>query len=105
MAMEMWEIMVPTVDNDGTPFKTRHHREWDNQVKKITGGLTIHKPARGIWVDNSDSKTYNERMIPVRIACNREQIIEIMKRVKNHYKQIDVLAYKVSDDVIFLSKI
>lgn len=101
--IEMWEIYVPTMTNDGVPFKTRHHREWDKQVKKITNGLTIFKPVTGIWVDKSVKKEYRERMIPVRIACSKSEIIEIMKRTERHYNQIDVLAYKISDEVLFLS--
>ena len=43
---------------------------------------------------------YNERMIPVRIACTRDQIIEIMDMTKEYYDQIAVCAYKISEECI-----
>lgn len=99
----LWEILVPTVSNSGKPFRTRYHKVWDEKVKKISGGLTIIPPVKGYWVDTTDSKEYIERNIPVRIACTRDQIIEIMRITKVYYDQIDIMAYKISDDVIFLS--
>jgi hypothetical protein len=99
----LWEIYVPTISNEGKPFRTRHHKVWDERVRKISSGLTIYKPAKGQWIDRTDDKLYEERMIPVRIACNEVQIRKIMEITKQHYKQIDVMAYQVSDRVIFLS--
>lgn len=104
MTVQLWEILVPTINNEGKPFRTRHHKEWDKVVRNISGGMTILTPCKGQWIDKSTEVLYEERMIPVRIACTRNQIIQIMKFAKVHYKQIDILAYKVSDDVIFLSK-
>lgn len=101
----LWEIYVPTISNDGKPFRTRHHKEWDGRVRRISNGLTIYKPAKGQWIDNSTETLYEERMIPVRIACTEKQIIEIMKITQKHYDQIDVMAYRVSDNVLFLSKV
>lgn len=46
--------MVPCNFNDGTPVRTRHHREWDRQVRKISGGLTILPPSKGQWQNESD---------------------------------------------------
>ena len=60
--------MVPTMSNDKKPFRTRYHRVWDEKVRKISGGLTIMKPAVGQWLSNDD-ELFKERMIPVRIAC------------------------------------
>ena len=95
----MWEILVPTVRNNGRPFRTRHHREWDGRVRRISGGLTILTPAKGQWV-SPDGILYAERMIPVRIVATREQISKIIKITIQHYDQHAVLAYKVSDEVI-----
>lgn len=91
----MWEVLVPTVSNDGKPFRTRYHRVWDAKVKKITGGLTIVHPVKGTWVDPSDEVEYHERMIPVRIMATRTQIAEIAKMTKKYYDQLEVLAYEV----------
>jgi hypothetical protein len=96
--MELWEILVPTISNDGKPFCTRYHRVWDKRVYEITGGLSILQPLRGKWFYKD--KLYEERNIPVRIACNRDQIIEILEFTKKYYGQIEVMAYRISDDVI-----
>jgi len=103
--MEVWEIMVPTVSNDGKPFRLRHHREWDKQVNRISNGMTILTPCKGQWIDLLTNSLYNERMIPVRIVCDRKQIIQIMKITQRHYNQIDVLAIKISSEALFLSNI
>lgn len=98
----LWEIMVPTISNDGKPFRTRYHRVWDKKVREIANGLTIMHPVRGQWI-SSTGDLHSERNIPVRIACTREQIIQIMKLTKSYYFQEEVMAYKVSEEVIFLS--
>lgn len=98
--MELWEILVPTIRNDGKPFRTRYHRVWDEKVREISGGLTIMPVAKGQWVDRSDSRLYAERMIPVRISCTRQQIEQIVDMTMEYYGQIEVMAYKVSNEVI-----
>lgn len=91
--------MVPTIRNN-KPVRVRHHREWDKVVRKIAGGLTIMKPAIGQWISH-DSELFHERMIPVRIACTEKQIKQIMEFTGTHYNQQAVLAYKVSETVLF----
>jgi len=41
MTKAVWEILVPTISNDGRPFKLKFHRVWDQKVKEISGGMTI----------------------------------------------------------------
>lgn len=94
-ATELWEILVPCQYNNGKPVRTRHHREWDKRVRQIAGGLTIMKPARGQWVHHG--ALFEERMIPVRIACDLVQISRIARITLLHYKQLAVMVYKVSD--------
>lgn len=94
----LYEILVPTVRNDGTPFRTRYHRVWDRKVEAISGGLTITPPGKGTWVHEGAS--VRERMIPVRILCTREQIDRIIDITLSHYDQTAVMAYKVSDEII-----
>jgi len=96
---EMWEILVPTVRNDGRPFKTRYHKVWDKKVYAITGGLTVLTPAKGKWICPEGS-LFEERMIPVRIVCTREQIEKIVDMSMVYYDQLAILAYKVSSEVI-----
>lgn len=43
-------------------------------------------------------------MIPVRIACNEEQIRDIISFTLKHYKQIAVMAYKLSDKVLIVEE-
>jgi hypothetical protein len=95
----LWEILVPTVHNDGRPFRTRYHRVWDSKIREISGGLTIMKPAIGQWVCEDTLKLYKERMIPVRIACTESQIKEIAQITLEYYEQIKVIYYRVADMV------
>lgn len=92
--------MVPTISNEGKPFKTRMHREWDRRVQKISGGLTIFSPTKGKWIDKTDKQLYAERMIPVRISCSREEVEKIIDMTLKFYNQIAVMCYKISDEVI-----
>lgn len=97
--IKLWEIMVPTIRNDGKPIKTRFHRVWDKKVYDITGGLTIMTPAKGKWVSPT-GRLFAERMIPVRIACTEEQIRIIVKMTIRYYEQEAVMAYLISNQVI-----
>jgi hypothetical protein len=95
----LWEILVPTVSNEGKPYRTRYHRVWDAKVRDLTNGLTILTPAKGQWISN-DGKLYSERMIPVRVLCTREDINKIIDFTMKYYDQLAILAYKISDDCI-----
>jgi hypothetical protein len=97
--VSLWEILVPTVLNDGTPVRTRYHRVWDARVRAISKGLTIMPPAKGQWV-SPDGELFIERMIPVRIVASREEIEAIIDMTMAYYKQLAVLCYKISDTVI-----
>lgn len=97
----VWEIMVPTVRTNGKPYRTRHHREWDKRVRRISGGLTIHPVSKGQWISEGTGEVYVERMIPVRIVATREQMDEIIDITLNHYSdQEAVLAAVVSTEYI-----
>lgn len=96
---QLWEILVPTIHNDGKPIKTRFHRVWDQKVREISGGLTILNPARGQWI-SPEGQLFHERMIPVRIACTKNQIIDIMDMTAKYYEQKAIFAAKISDEVI-----
>lgn len=105
MATKMWEILVPTVRNNGKPYRTKHHRAWDEQVRRITGGLTILTPAKGQWVNPQDGQLFHDRMIPVRIVADDVQIREIIRRTFIHYSdQLAVLCYKISDEVLLVER-
>jgi hypothetical protein len=72
---------------------------WDKKVREISGGLTIVSPIKGQWI-SPNGELFLERMIPVRIACNREQIEKIIDMTKVYYDQLMIMAYKISDEVI-----
>ena len=97
----MWEILVPTVRNDGRPFRLRYHKVWDEKVKDIAGGMTVIKPVNGTWV-SPDGDEFVERMIPVRIMCTREEIISIATMSKTYYDQLAILVYRISDECILV---
>jgi hypothetical protein len=99
MNMELWEVLVPTVHGNGRPIKTRFHKVWDKQVCTITGGLTVLTPAKGKWAPKTGD-VVAERMIPVRIACTREQVDLIVDMTLKYYNQKAVMAYRISDAVI-----
>ncbi len=96
--MKFYEILVPTISNEGKPYKTRYHRVWDSKVREITGGLTIIPPIRGQWV-SAQGELFKERMIPVRIACSKEQIEQIADITAKHYDQKAIMYYLISDEV------
>ena len=93
----LYEILVPTIV-DKKHVDVTYHRLWDVKVKKITGGLTIHKSSKGYWVDG-EGETFAERMIPVKIMCTEEQMQEIADITAEHYNQISIMFYRVSSEV------
>ena len=100
----VYRIMVPCVRNDGRPIRVRCHKVWDAKVQQITGGMTIHKPSIGKWKDDKTSINYIERMIPVEIACTKQQFAEIMKFTLNFYEQEAVFGYLISSEGYILEK-
>jgi hypothetical protein len=98
MKMLFYEILVPTISNEGKPFRTRYHKVWDSKVRKITGGLTIIPPIKGQWV-SSAGELFKERMIPVRIACTKEQIEKIADITAEYYSQKAIMYYLIAEEV------
>lgn len=98
MSRSLWEILVPTIRQNGKPFRLRYHRIWDNKVRAISGGLTIMPVAKGQWIHQG--ALFTERMIPVRILATREEMVSIVDMTLVYYSQIAVMAYKISEEVI-----
>jgi hypothetical protein len=69
-------------------------------VRELSGGLTILSPVKGQWTSQF-GELFRERMIPVRICCTREQIQKIMKMTRKFYEQQVVMAYRISDKVLW----
>lgn len=95
----LWEILVPCNWNDGRPVRTRHHKEWDKIVRKISAGLTILKPARGQWL-SQNNELFEDRMIPVRFISTEKEAKYIANKTIEHYKQLAVLYYKISSECV-----
>jgi hypothetical protein len=113
----LYEVLVPTMYGypEVKPIRTAHHKNWDKEVIKITGGMTLMKPAQGRWVDKGIE--YPERVIPVRIMCEEKRIVyradgsndsdsydkiqidKIIKFTLAHYRQKAVMYYVVSREV------
>lgn len=97
--MNLYEILVPTVHNDGKYIHSSFHREWDSRVRKITGGLTVlQMPAKGQWV-STNGELFIERMIPVRIMATPEKMSDIVIMTATYYNQQAVMYYRISDEV------
>ncbi len=95
--MKLYEILVPTIYGDTEkPIRTKHHKNWDKRVKKISGGLTILSPGKGVWVHKG--KDYHERVIPVRVMCDEKQIKKIIQITLQHYRQHAVMYYVLSSE-------
>ncbi len=97
MSIFLYEILVPCL-KDGKPVRTRYHRVWDEKVRKIANGLTIMKPQIGNWLDK-EGNLFIERVIPVKIACSKEQINIISDFTAKYYNQKAIMFYKISDEV------
>jgi len=99
----MWEILVPSRrSGQSVVFSYEHHKKWDDYVKKISGGLTIMRTAKGEWF--SSGAYQKEEMIPCRIICNENEINKIIDFTIEHYNQEAVLAYKIASNVILKYK-
>lgn len=98
MSLMFWEILVPTQTNEGKGIRTRFHRVWDDKVRTITGGLTIIPPIKGQWI-SGEGELFKERMIPVRLACTREQIEKIADMTADYYNQKAIIFYLISDNI------
>lgn len=96
--LKLFEILVPTISNEGKPYHTRYHRVWDKKVREITGGLTVIPPVKGQWVSNNGN-LFQERMIPVRIACTPDQIDRIADMTAKYYSQLAIMFYLISENV------
>jgi hypothetical protein len=100
--MLLWEILVPTrFDDTQEAISLDHHREWDRLVREVSGGLTMLRSATGQWVHMGEVQ--EERVIPVRLIATREQMEEIAKFTARYYRQKVIMAYKISDEVLFMT--
>ena len=96
MKTKVWKILVPANNNQAIEFSISHHHEWDEFVRKLVGGVTIMKSAKGQWV-NPNGQLYTDKMIPCEISCTKQQIKAIAHFTKHHYRQEAIAYYKISN--------
>lgn len=103
--IELWEILVPCIFQDNKkPIRLKHHKVWDDYVRKISKGQTILQPAKGFWLNPKSNELIQERMIPVRITATEKEIRKIIDFTISHYRQEAVLAYRISNKVLLIHK-
>ena len=95
--ISLWQILIPT-STGGEEILVDHHAMWDAQVCILAGGLTILKGVKGKW-NSPEENAVHEGMIPVLVCCTPEQLDAILDFTLTHYKQQEVLAFKISDEV------
>jgi len=96
----LWEILIPTVNpRTKRPIRTRYHRVFDSQIRKISEGLTILPPSKGQWI-SSNQEMLQERMIPVRFTATRAEAEKIIDFALKYYEQNCIMCYRISDLVI-----
>jgi hypothetical protein len=99
---KLFEFLVPTIYGDTMkPIRTRHHKRWDEYVRKVSGGLTLMPVAKGQWVYKDT--LHEERVIPVRICCTDTDIKDIAAFSLKHYRQKAVMYYVLSNECVIVS--
>jgi hypothetical protein len=96
-------VLVSKASNFGQEYSLEYRRQWDSQIRQITGGLTIFKKSRGQWI-SPVSELFNEEMIHVRVFCSKNSLDKILKFTLEHYNQKVVMAYEVSNNIILKYK-
>ncbi len=102
----LWEILVPV-------WSKGVMEDWKEKVISISKGLTVCKKVKGYWLDpdfvedriyypKANQAVIKESMLPVRVACNREQMTQIATYTKEFFKQESLMYYRLSDEVNFI---
>jgi hypothetical protein len=102
MPNRLYEVLRPVQYNNGRNVPASVHARWEGDVLALTGGLTIMGRVAGQWRDPISGKVYREPMQPVRIACTREQALQIARMTKTRYKQKAVMCYPITSEVTFI---
>ncbi|NJO59878.1 MAG: hypothetical protein HC836_16835 [Richelia sp. RM2_1_2] len=99
MSRSLWEILIPKTSNDGTVISPCVRHSWDEEIRKISGGLTVLSPVEGHWIAESGA-LFKEEMVPVRVLATPKEMEKIIDLTFVHYKQESVLAYELSKNYI-----
>lgn len=98
----LWEILVPATNNSGEVIPIEVHRQWDEKIREISGGLTIFPPTKGQWL--YEGQFFAERMIPVRFLATLEEAKEAIDLTISFYEQKAVMAYEISNHVLLVQR-
>ena len=96
----LWEILVPQCLPNGQKISVAKHKQWDRDVSRLSGGLTILHTVKGLWINPETNATSSEGMIPIRIACTYKIMMQVIRLTAQHYEQKAVIAYLISKEVI-----
>ena len=94
----LYEILIPVADNDGHTFSNSYRKIFVDILIKETGGLSVLPTVKGFWIDKGI--TYADENTPLRVICTGEDIERFAYIAKEHFNQLAILYYKISDDVV-----
>jgi hypothetical protein len=97
--MRLHEILIPVKSNSGKTFSRKDNRQFADYVVSLAGGLSQGAPLSGQWADNG--KIYRESMRPLRIACSARTMAKIARKAREHFRQLSIMYYTVSNEVTF----
>ena len=69
-----FRTLIPTRLNDGTPDSEDALASFIQRLSVEFGGCTVEGVMRGLWIDRSDGKQYDDESIAVMVVCEREQL-------------------------------
>ena len=94
---KLFEILIPARYRTAkVTIGVKHHRAWDEYVRKYSDGLTINPTSKGQWVYKNN--LLEEHVIPVRIFCSEKDMKKIVQFTLSHYRQIAVMYYELSNN-------
>ena len=99
MKKALYEILVPTFFGTNPKIIINTIKVWENELLLISRGLTKLPVVDGVWIN--EGKEYFYKNTPYRVCVTLEELNALLKLAKTLFNQITIMAYKISDDVIF----
>jgi hypothetical protein len=95
----LWNILIPCADNSGRKFPLFVRRMWNEQVRRMTDGMSIMQAITGEWRNPENGRIVREKMIPVSLLMTQREIAELAQFTRTLFKQNCVMYYRVSSEV------
>lgn len=95
----LYEILIPIADNAGFVFSDSHRKLFFDMLIGETSGLSILPNLQGFWEEKG--KIYEDINTPLRVICTGEDIKRFANTAKEHFDQLAILYYQISDNVVF----